>query len=132
MCVSVCVCVCVRACECVCVWMFCACSLPPDGDILWPKYVDVAAIPLLLQTPVCFSGSPLFFVSASFFSQHENIIVPNCLTFHTVCVGGVTWTRFFFYLMLAIAQNFAPPVWKLLAFECRIETSEISLRSALK
>ena len=86
MCVWVYVCVWVNVWMCVCI--LCVCSLLPYGDGLWPKYVDVAWIPLLLQTPVslsAYSGSSILFVSASFFSQHENIIVLNCLKFHSMC-----------------------------------------------
>jgi len=46
--------------------------------------------------------------------------------------GGVTWKRFFLLLIVYSGLKFCPAFWKMLAFECRIEISEISLRFTLK
>jgi hypothetical protein len=69
-----------------------------------------------------------------FFShfQYNYVSVLNYLKCHTSIIRKrLLDTFFFFYLISKLLQNFALAFWKLSAFVCRIEISEILFRSML-
>jgi hypothetical protein len=55
--------------------------------------------------------------------SYTNVL--NYLKFHTLNDRRCHLDTLFFYLMFTMVQNFALPFWKLLAFVCQIEMSEI-------
>jgi hypothetical protein len=119
--------VCVRA----CVW-----SLPPDGEGLWSKHDDVAWISLLLQTPVSLRASSrsshLFVVRVFLQSTRKHHCSKLLVISYYMCSVVSPGSAFFILRIVYSGSKFCPAFWKMLAFECRIEISEISLRFTLK